>query len=347
MTFRNTLAAATLLALPLAAQAQPVDGPYVALGGGLNIMQQVPVKSVLGTQVPDSNISTNLGGVGILSGGWGFGNGLRAELEFDYRYNRLDSLHTPIGSASLKGSERKFGPMVNVFYDFTTLTPVVTPYVGVGAGYQWSVENVKIQGVSGWARETEGAFAYQAIAGAAVPISAVPGLAATAEYRFMGLTGRAFSGDLDSLKLGNDFNHSVLVGLRYAFGAPAAPAPVASPAAEVPASPISRSYLVFFDWDKAILTDRARQIVAEAAANSTKVQYTRIEVNGYTDTSGTPKYNQGLSVRRAQAVAAELVKDGVPKSAISIQGFGETHPLVQTGPGVREPQNRRVEIIVK
>jgi OOP family OmpA-OmpF porin len=104
---------------------------------------------------------------------------------------------------------------------------------------------------------------------------------------------------------------------------------------------------VFFDWDKATLTDRARQIVSEAAANSTKVQYTSLEVNGYTDTSGTPKYNQGLSIRRAQAVAAELVKDGVPKSAIAIQGFGETHLLVPTGPGVREPQNRRVEIIIK
>ena len=112
-------------------------------------------------------------------------------------------------------------------------------------------------------------------------------------------------------------------------------------------SPISRSYLVFFDWDKADLTDRARQIVSEAAANSTKVQFTQIEVNGYTDTSGTPHYNQGLSVRRAKTVAAELVKDGVPASAIAIQGFGETHLLVPTGPSVREPQNRRVEIIIK
>ena len=119
-----------------------------------------------------------------------------------------------------------------------------------------------------------------------------------------------------------------------------------APAAVAP-SPISRSYLVFFDWDKADLTDRARQIVSEAAANSTKVQYTQIEVNGYTDTSGTPRYNQGLSIRRAKAVAAELVKDGVPQSAIAIQGFGETHLLVPTGPGVREPQNRRVEIIIK
>jgi outer membrane protein OmpA-like peptidoglycan-associated protein len=64
------------------------------------------------------------------------------------------------------------------------------------------------------------------------------------------------------------------------------------------------------------------------------------------DTSGTPRYNQGLSVRRAQAVAAELIKDGVPANVITIQGFGDTHLLVPTGPGVREPQNRRVEIVV-
>jgi OOP family OmpA-OmpF porin len=104
---------------------------------------------------------------------------------------------------------------------------------------------------------------------------------------------------------------------------------------------------VFFDWDKATLSDRARQIIREAADNSTRVQYTRIEVNGYTDTSGSPQYNMGLSVRRAQAVAGELVRDGVPRGSISIQGFGQTHLLVPTADGVREPQNRRVEIIIR
>jgi outer membrane protein OmpA-like peptidoglycan-associated protein len=118
----------------------------------------------------------------------------------------------------------------------------------------------------------------------------------------------------------------------------AAPAPAVTPA---------RSYLVFFDWDKATLTVRARQIIREAADNSTHVQYTRIEVNGYTDTSGTPQYNQGLSIRRADAVKSELIRDGVPVAAIATQGFGETHLLVATGPGVREPQNRRVEIIIR
>ena len=77
------------------------------------------------------------------------------------------------------------------------------------------------------------------------------------------------------------------------------------------------------------------------------MQYTQIEVNGFTDTSGTPTYNQGLSIRRAKSVEAQLIADDVPTSAISIAGYGETHLLVPTGPGVREPQNRRVEIIIK
>ena len=77
------------------------------------------------------------------------------------------------------------------------------------------------------------------------------------------------------------------------------------------------------------------------------MQYTRIAVNGYTDTSGTPGYNQKLSIRRADAVAGELVRDGVPRNVISIQGFGETHLLVPTGANVREPQNRRVEIVIQ
>jgi outer membrane protein OmpA-like peptidoglycan-associated protein len=123
---------------------------------------------------------------------------------------------------------------------------------------------------------------------------------------------------------------------------PAAPMPTAAPA---PAA--SRSYLVFFDWDKATLTDRARSIVKDAAENSSRVQYTRLEVNGYTDTSGAPTYNKGLSERRARTVAAELVRDGVPQNAISVQGLGDTNLLVPTGAGVREPQNRRVEIIIR
>jgi outer membrane protein OmpA-like peptidoglycan-associated protein len=346
MNFRNALAAATIMALPVAATAQPVTGLYIGGGAGVDIMQDETAKSVIPPRgaVPGrpvkGKLESNVGPAVDLSVGYGLGNGFRAEIEGLYTYNSFHG--TGVG-----GKEQKYGPMVNVLYDFA-FSPLVQPYVGVGGGYLWSQENdLHFAGLA-VKNKSEGSPAYQGIIGAAFPIAGAPGLALTADYRFLGLVDDrkyTLANAPGKAKLDNDFNHIITVGFRYAFGAAPAPAPMAPVA--VPASPVSRSYLVFFDWDKAVLTERARQIVGEAAANSTKVQYTAIEVNGYTDTSGTPKYNQGLSIRRAQAVAAELVKDGVPKAAIAIQGFGETHLLVQTGPNVREPQNRRVEIIIK
>jgi iron complex outermembrane receptor protein len=136
----------------------------------------------------------------------------------------------------------------------------------------------------------------------------------------------------------------------YKFGATPKPMPEPGPAVNLtpstPAPAAPKTYLVFFDWDRADLTERARQIVATAAQGVTTTQSTRIEVNGYTDLSGTKAYNQRLSVRRAESVEAELVRDGVPKNEIAIHGYGESHPLIPTAPGVREPQNRRVEIIL-
>jgi len=357
MKFRNALVAATMLALPIAAKAQPITGLYIGAGAGVDVMTNENFKLNLGngavtTGGNQNGLHTTVGPAVNISGGYGLGNGLRAELEGLYTNNQFSG-------TNYGGREQKWGPMVNVIYDFVGLVPMVQPYIGAGVGYVWASEQ-NLHASAGNAvltarNNTEGSFAYQAIVGVAVPIASAPGLSLTADYRFLGLSGdRNYDGALvtpghvvnSTARATNDFNNVIMVGFTYNFGVapPPAPAPIAAP---VPPSPVSRSYLVFFDWDKATLTDRARQIVSEAAANSTKVQYTRLEVNGYTDTSGTPQYNQGLSVRRAQAVAAELVKDGVPKAAIAIQGFGETHLLVPTGAGVREPQNRRVEIIIK
>jgi OOP family OmpA-OmpF porin len=349
MNFRNALVAATILAVPFAAKAQPVSGLYIGGGAGVNLLQDEHVSVGTGS----GRLSSHVGPAVDLSVGYGLGNGIRAEVEGSYRSNSFDGISD---AANAGGVEQKYGAFFNVLYDFVGVSSFVQPYVGVGAGYQWAKESSLHISDPGFAasagNNTKGDFAYQAIIGAAIPIAGAPGLSLTADYRFVGLVGdRNYSGVANgspaTFKLDDDYNHTFLIGFRYAFGVAPAMAPMAPAAAAVPASPVSRSYLVFFDWDKADLTDRARQIVAEAAANSTKVQYTKLEVNGYTDTSGTPQYNQGLSIRRAQSVAAELVKDGVPKSAISIQGFGETHLLVPTGAGVREPQNRRVEIIIK
>lgn len=116
--------------------------------------------------------------------------------------------------------------------------------------------------------------------------------------------------------------------------------------AMAPAPLVARTYLVFFDWDSANLTEGALKVVDEAAAASQEESVTEVHVSGYTDTSGSPSYNKHLSIRRAQAVASRLVHDGVDAASISIHGYGATHLLVQTGPGVREAKNRRVEIIL-
>ena len=379
MKLRSALLAATVLAIPFAASAQPVTGLYVGAGVGVNVTQQQQVKNLSFPNLfPNSsglstsgNLKGSAGFVGLASVGWGFGNGLRAEIEGNYRQNSLPGLTGFTGtSGNLAGgsTQQEYGGMVNVLYDFNGLSPWIVPYVGAGVGGIWAAEKFHAYNAGAFTRsgvtvpagalgfranDTSASFAYQAILGAAIPIAAMPGLAVTAEYRFMGTAGtRSYSG-LASLgsaatpanvQLGSIYNHSFLVGLRYNFGVAPPPPP---PPAPVPAQAPARSYLVFFDWDKYSLTDRARQIIREAADNSTRVQYTRIEVNGYTDTSGTPQYNMGLSIRRANAVKAELIKDGVPANAITTQGFGETHLLVPTGPGVREPQNRRVEIIIR
>jgi OmpA-OmpF porin, OOP family len=353
MKFRGLLLAASILALPLAVQAQPVTGLYIGAGAGVNFQQNQGIQSVNGTSViHDTNLQSQAGAVGVASLGWGFGNGFRTELEFAYRYNGYSKLHVNDSSVTIGGNEQKYGPMVNVLYDFNGVSPVVVPYLGVGVGYQWANEQLNSVSTNTTTfttnhSQSQGAFAYQAILGVAFPIASVPGLAVTTEARFMGLAGgRPY--DVDNafqVKAGNEFNYAALIGVRYNFGQ-TPPPPMAPMAAPAPAVQPARSYLVFFDWDKATLTDRARSIIKEAADNSTHVQYTRIDVNGYTDTSGTAQYNMGLSIRRATAVKAELVKDGVPVAAIATQGFGETHLLVPTGNGVREPQNRRVEIII-
>ena len=125
-------------------------------------------------------------------------------------------------------------------------------------------------------------------------------------------------------------------------------APMAAPKPTAPAAPAAQveaaKFLVFFDWDKATLTPEARRVIASAADEFKKIGSTRIVATGYTDLSGTPQYNLALSERRADAVKAELVRLGVPAAVITTIGMGEADPLVPTKDGVREAQNRRVEI---
>jgi len=111
------------------------------------------------------------------------------------------------------------------------------------------------------------------------------------------------------------------------------------------ASDIGNVYIVFFAWDRAEITPVAATILDQVADDFERGEVPRIILSGHTDTSGPADYNMGLSERRARAVAAELVARGVPEEALEVTWFGETMLRVPTDDEVREPQNRRVEML--
>jgi OmpA-OmpF porin, OOP family len=123
------------------------------------------------------------------------------------------------------------------------------------------------------------------------------------------------------------------------------PPPAAQAAPQPPAPPPPSSYLVFFDWNSAALGPGASEVIPSAAGAYRAGAPVTVQVTGYTDTSGSDSYNERLSVRRTRAVAATLAPDGVPPGAMVVTGRGENDLRVPTPKGVREPQNRRVEIV--
>jgi outer membrane protein OmpA-like peptidoglycan-associated protein len=117
------------------------------------------------------------------------------------------------------------------------------------------------------------------------------------------------------------------------------------PPRAVAVQPAPLNYLVFFDFNKSDLTIDAKGIIKSASDNAAKANPTKITVTGHTDTVGSDAYNMRLSKRRAVAVEKELVHDGVPAGEIAIFAKGKRELLVPTADGVKEPQNRRVQIV--
>ena len=197
-------------------------------------------------------------------------------------------------------------------------------------------------------------FGYQAIVGFRYDIN--PLLAFDIDYRYLASTSPTFTNKgvapfppfgfpPGTVKYTSGYNtQNIVASLTLKFGAPPpAPPPPAPPAPPPP--PTHQVYLVFFDWDKYNITPEGMQIVQLAANQYHAGGRVTLQVTGYTDTSGSAGYNQRLSERRANAVAAALERLGVPRSDMVVAGRGQNDLRVPTPNGVREPQNRRVEIV--
>lgn len=125
------------------------------------------------------------------------------------------------------------------------------------------------------------------------------------------------------------------------------PVPQARPAPPPPpqsSPPPVQTFVVFFDFNAAELSREAQLIVREAINTARQQRIARIIIVGHTDTVGSRTYNQRLSERRALAVKNEMISGGLDEEQITTVGRNFADPLVRTGAGVREPQNRRAVI---
>jgi outer membrane protein OmpA-like peptidoglycan-associated protein len=110
---------------------------------------------------------------------------------------------------------------------------------------------------------------------------------------------------------------------------------------------LSLGVKLLFDSDVDSLTVDGRAAVSEVARTLREVGIDRIRVDGHTDNVGTDKYNAGLSQRRAESVAQQLVKVGWRDDAIERHGFGADKPVADNATPLGRAQNRRVVIAVQ
>ena len=309
------------LALALSVTSVSADEPglYLGAGAGINFANDLDLSG-------GNELDSDIGWAGIGTIGFRFGNGVRAELEGGYRFNDGDI-------NGISANTKTWNAMANLLYDLETGT-FLEPYIGAGLG----AVNTEM------ANDSEWAFAYQGIAGLAFEVN--DWVEPFIDYRYLGTAG------LHSDPLGMDLDdemidHTILAGVRVTLWQPrqAAEAPAPAPEPEpLSQAPQCGNYIVFFEFDSAELTPEAMNIIGLAATAARQAGSCKITVTGHTDTSGSQAYNENLSQRRAQTVAAALVSDGIAEGEIIVQWRGEAQPLVPTGDGVKEAQNRRVTI---
>jgi OmpA-OmpF porin, OOP family len=338
------LAGVAALALSGPAAASDATGWYLGLGAGWDHMGQF--SQVFTPQIPpnppgtaDVIFKTGTDDTALIVGSFGyrFANHIRIENEIGYDKHDLND---PL----FDGHSGITSDLININWDIP-LSDRWDMTLGVGAGVgredlltthtPFTYEDGKQRG-----------YMYQFIGGFAYSVTHNVDL--YVDYRYRNLSVHK---DFDTsfttwdATAKNLNEQAAMVGIRwYLESAPPPPPPPPPPLPPPPPPPPVKTFIVFFDFNKSNLTAEAQSVVTEAVKTAKSTGMVKVMVTGHTDTVGSDSYNQGLSVRRAQSVKDEMVRQGMDGGSIAIEGKSFHDPLVPTGPGVREPQNRRAVI---
>jgi len=362
--------ASTALATPALARDKAW---YVGVEGGAMIVEDIHFDITTGATVTkdaaqvDHDYGYDVGG----NVGYDFGM-FRIEAEVAYKsanvQNWRSTLRTPAFNAAggavfavpgsynyAGGTSSALSFMLNGMLDFGD-DDGIQGFVGGGVGVaRIKASKYALNTFGSFLDDSDTVFAWQAIAGVRAPIT--DHIDASLKYRFFNaenvklvdVAGRTLDGRFRS--------HSLLGGFTYNFGEPPAPPPVPVPPAPAPLPPEPPApppapgpvcspgpFIVFFDWDKSDITPEAASILDNAIGQYANCGNAQVMLAGHADRSGSAQYNVGLSQRRADAVKAYMVAHAIPEAVVTEQAFGESRPRVETADGVREVQNRRVEI---
>ncbi|MFT3810943.1 MAG: OmpA family protein [Micropepsaceae bacterium] len=323
MIAKSLLAGVATLALVGTAAADTPSGTYIGLAAGANFLEEY---DTFAGKYGDWDTGYYVGGVV----GYKWDNGFRAEFEASFRENDVDFFFGKAAVFQGTLTNRALSGMVNVLYDLDVGEGMA---LSLGGGVGASRISFLFDNSGSIGRDV--VFAYQGIAEFEAMIDDNVGVYLGYNY-FV-----ADNWDIDGAQ--DDYvAHTVKLGVKYHFYEPEAAPVVVEPPPPPPVA--AKTFIVFFNFDKSDLTPEAQAVIAEAAAAFASTGSVSIAVVGHTDTVGSAAYNLPLSQRRAASVKAGLVANGVPGGAISTDGRGFSEPLVATGPGVKEPQNRRATI---
>lgn len=330
---RATIIAASFLFCSVAGAGDDRHGWYFGLEAGIGFVTDADLDG------SPNSYGYDMGWAAIGTAGYRFEDPLRFEFELGFRDNSADEINS---APAVMGEVRELSGFANLLWDVSSPESRWGLNLGVGLG----ADNVRFKDHAG-IDSREVVPAGQGIIG--LTYKAGPHWEYVLNYRIVYVDQGSYettvglgtvTGETDFVK------HTVTLGFRFGYDEPAAaaPPPAPPPPPPPPPPPAARQFIVFFGFGKANLTAEAQAVVAEAAAAAKAQGSAKILIVGHTDTVGSSDSNHQLSLRRADAVKDELTRLGISPDAITASGKGESELMVQTGDGVKEPQNRRATI---